>query len=192
MSASTRARLSLSARRIAARLVDGFTVFFLSFGLAVTVLFAVMAPLTDALDVGPWGRALAPALLVFVVAVTYETAFVARRGQTPGKELCNVKVIAVDAPGPRAFGRAVVAWGVLVVPDFGLALLPVAVGVVALLADPRGRSVFDRVFGTWVIDYDADIEEGPVVAAASSDEIESRYGPRLWRAVTGSLGVSKP
>ena len=194
MSRRSRPDMLIVGRRVAARAVDAFTVFFVTFGLAVSVLFAVMAPLTDALDLGPWGRALAPTLVFVLLAVTYETVFVALRGQTPGKDLLNVKVTRDGTSAPlwvTAFVRAVVAWSVVVVAvvDLRVGLAIVAAGVLALVIDPGRMGVLDRLCGTTVISYDADLEEGPIDVRGSSDDLESRYGPRLWRSLTG---VAKP
>jgi uncharacterized RDD family membrane protein YckC len=184
---------TLVLRRIAARAVDAFTIFFLTFGLAVTVLFAFMAELTDMLALDPWGRSLAPALLFFVVAVVYEATFVSRRGQTPGKDLLDVRVIdALDPEGSRiptpsvAAARALVAWSVVFVPDLRLAFALAAAGALLLLLAPVRLAVLDRIVTTAVVAYDADLEEGPVDDRVPADDLEHRYGPRLWRSLTGT------
>lgn len=184
---------TLVLRRIAARVVDAFTVFFLTFGLAVTVLFAFMAELTDMLALEPWGRSLAPALLFFVVAVVYESTFVSLRGQTPGKDLLDVRVVdALDAEGARiptpsvASARAVLAWSVAFVPDLRLAFGLAATGALLLLLGPVRLAVLDRIMTTAVVAYDADREEGPLDDRVPADDLEHRYGPRLWRSLTGS------
>ena len=165
--------------------------FFCAFALAVTVLFWAMAPLTDALDRGPWGRALAPTLLVALVGVVYETVFVAARGQTPAKDLFDVKVVVrgtPDAPDRlRAGGRSVLVWSWLLVPDLRVALLLVAAGALATALQPGGRGPHDRLLGTDVVGYDADVEEGPI-ARPDDGAVERRYGPRSWwRALTNPV-----
>ena len=189
MTPSPAPSFQLAMRRVAARIVDLFTVFFLTFALAVTVLFVVMAPLTRLLDVGPWGTRLAPTLLFVVVAVAYETTFVSRRGQTPGRDLLNVKVLGHDgysAPSTwTAFARAL-CWGaVALVPDPRIGIALAVASVLWLLVDPAGRGPHDRLVGTSVIPYDADIEEGPIARPRRTEEIEDRYGPRSLRALVG-------
>ncbi|MDW3217837.1 MAG: RDD family protein [Acidimicrobiales bacterium] len=180
-----RLRSSLVARRLAARLIDVFTVFFCTFALAVTVLVPVTAPLTDLLDRGPWGRALGPAVLIAVVGIVYEAVFTAARGQTPAKDLLCIKVVArstPDTPTPlRAVLRAAVLWSwVLLVHPALIALFAVGLAF---------RGGHDRLFDTEVIPYDADAVEGPIVAAPPTRVIEARYGARSWwRSLTGTVG----
>lgn len=185
-------RRSLVVRRLAARAVDVFTVFFCTFALAATVLVPVTAPLTDLLDRGPWGRALGPAVLVAIVGVVYETVFTAARGQTPAKDLLCVKVVVASTshtPAPvRAALRAALLWSWVL-------LVHPALMVVALLAvfspavGPSGCGVHDRLFDTEVIPYDADAVEGPIAATPTTRAVEARYGARSWwRSLTGSIG----
>lgn len=172
------ARLAL--RRLAARVVDLFTVFFLTFALAVTALFAVMPALTDALDIGPWGRTLAPTLLFVMIAVVYETVFVSLRGQTPGKDLLCLRV--TDGAGvPPAAGVSLGRSALMAMPFLLPHPLLVATTLVVLAAPMAvGRvSLHDLLTGTDVDAYDADALEGPV-PGSSSAEVEARYGPRSW------------
>ena len=175
----------MALRRLAARAVDLFTIFFLTFALAVTVLFAVMRPLSDALDIGPWGTSFAPTLLFGIVAVLYETAFVCLRGQTPGKDLLNLRVTRTDDTIPTretALGRSIVLTLPLLAPD-------PAIGVIVVLAIAApvafgSAGLHERIARTMVSAYDADAEE-PALPGVPPDAIEERYGPRSWwRALT--------
>jgi len=179
--------LQLTMRRLAARLVDGFTLFFVMFGLSVSVLFVVMGPLTRLLDVEPWGTRLAPTLVFVLIAVGYETFFVSRRGQTPGRDLLNLKVVgdAGTAPSPwRSFAHSL-CWAVVLVPEWRIVAGLVVASVLWLLIDPTGRGPQNRLTGTWVIRYDADVEEGPVVASKKGEDLEDIYGPRSLRSFIG-------
>lgn len=182
-SAPVRSPGELAFRRLIARAVDLFTVFFLTFALAVTALFFVMAPLTEVLDVGPWGTALAPTLLFVVVAAVYETVFVAQRGQTPGKDLLGLRIThTADAVDVVPTAVASLARAGLVTMPF---LLPhpvlVTLGLVVLAAPVVvGRpGLHDLLTGTHVEAYDADAVEGPI-ADDSAAGVEARYGPRSW------------
>lgn len=187
---------SLVVRRLAARAVDLFTVFFCTFALAVTVLVPAMAPLTDLLDRGPWGRSLAPALLFALVGVVYETVFTAGRGQTPAKDLLCIKVVHASTPDPparrRVAIRAAMLWSWVVVPLPGSTLAAVVLSVflsgMALTAlDPAHRAPHDRLLTTEVISYDADAMEGAVVPTPAG-AIEARYGARSWwRSLAGMV-----
>lgn len=169
-------------------MVDAFTVFFLTFAIAVTVLFAAMAPLTDLLDGGPWGDRLAPTLLFLIVAIVYETAFVSLRGQTPGRDLLDLKVVGVcssDAPSRLAAMARATGWAVVLIPDWRVTAAIVAAAAVWVVVDPRGRGPHDLFVGTTVIPYNADVEEGLIMSGASETAIDERYGPRSWRALVG-------
>ncbi|GJM39506.1 MAG: hypothetical protein DHS20C19_28730 [Acidimicrobiales bacterium] len=185
-------RWSLVARRLAARLVDVFTVFFCTFALAATVLVPVTAPLTDLLDRGPWGRSLGPAVLLVIVGVVYETVFTAARGQTPAKDLLCIKVVAAATPDPPAPVRAALraallwSWVLLVHPTVMVAALA---AVFALAVGSSARGLHDRLFDTEVIAYDADAVEGPIPAAPTTRAVEATYSARSWwRSLTGSIG----
>lgn len=182
----------LRLRRLTARLVDIFTVFFCTFALAVTVLVPVTAPLTDLLDRGPWGRTLAPALLIAVVGIVYETVFTAARGQTPAKDLLCIKLVGrstTDPPSPRrAALRAALLWSWVLIPHAGVALALGVVAAASLAAGRDGRGLHDRLFGTEVIPYDADAVEGAILTKPASGAVEARYGARSWwRSLTGTV-----
>ena len=193
---SPRPGRTIVVRRLGARAVDLFTVFFCTFALAVTVLVPVMAPLTDLLDRGPWGRSLAPALLIALVGITYETVFTAGRGQTPAKDLFCIKVVAASTPDPparrRVAIRATLLWSWIVVPLPGSTVaagvvIVFVVGMAAAALDPARRALHDRLLTTEVIAYDADAVEGAVVSTPAS-VIEARYGARSWwRSLAGMV-----
>ena len=153
-------------RRVLARLTDMVAVFFLQFALAV-ILTAVGVPLRWDGAPEPWGKAFVAYVLYVVLFAAYETVFVAARGQTPGKDLCKVKVVdpaTLATPSrERVLVRAVVPAVVRLVPG-GYAMLGVAVLLVTglpALVDRRRRTLSDWLAGTVVIAYDANVIEGP-------------------------------
>lgn len=91
--------------------------------------------------------------IVFLVPVLlYEVPLVAFRGQTPGKMLNNVKVVAFEDGGPPGWGRSCTRWSVLWVPLF----IPLGVVLTLLIAisplfDPDRRGWHDRLSGTMVV-----------------------------------------
>lgn len=184
-------RLSLAARRLLARAIDLFTVFFLTFALAVTVLVAITGPLTSALDVGPWGRTLGPVLLFTGVGLLYETVFIAARGQTPGKDVLHIRVVdAATGETPdvgAALRRSVIVGATRLVPGVGIGTVSVLALAVTMPFDRDQRGAHDLAAGTRVVHHEPDHDD----AVRSSwqgfeDDIEARYGPRSWwRAFTG-------
>ena len=174
----------LLLRRVAARCIDAFTVLFLTFGAAVSVLVLAMDPLTRALDVGPWGQSLAPLLLYCLISIVYETVFTARCGQTPGKDLLKVRVVDAatgELPGwPSATGRAVVMALPRLVP--GVVIGTIAVfGYAAPVPASGGRGVQDLLCGTRVEFHDATAEsEDRPDWESSTAGLAHQYGPRSW------------
>ncbi len=123
-------------------------------------------------------RAYARAWLFFaVVGVLYESSAARRKrgvsGQTPGKWLLRIRIVAADGSpvqGDMVAGRAALKWGLLAAASaIGLAIpggvLAVVVGSVvdlltwvvllvawlAIFVDLRRRSLFDRLCGTAVV-----------------------------------------
>lgn len=168
-------------RRLVARLVDAFTVFFLTFAIVIVFLVSFMDRLSDAVDPEPWGRALMATLLYIAVTFVYEVVFISQRGQTPGKDLLDLKVVSVRTGRhptlPVAALRAL--------PVAVLRLVPgAAVGTAATLAvgvsvpfDRRRRALHDLLAGTVVVSYDADAHE----ENDSGDDIEDGEPPALDR-----------
>lgn len=101
----------------------------------------------------------AASLLYVALLCAYELVFVARLGQTPGKDLLDVKVVGPDggAPGAaRTVRRLVVLLPLLVVPQWPLVVTLVAATVAVGLVHPERRAAHDLVAGTRVVRYDAD------------------------------------
>ncbi len=91
--------------------------------------------------------------IVFLVpALLYEVPMVALRGQTPGKILNNMNVVAFEDGRPPGWGRSCARWAVLWVPLF----IPLGVVLTLLIAssplfDPDRRGWHDRIAGTMVV-----------------------------------------
>lgn len=102
------------------------------------------------------------------IAVLYallEIVYVAKRGQTPAKELFKIRVVRVDGTSPPGWRTAFVRW---LVPGLALALpwwtIPIALLVLGAPAffDARQRTLWDMLAGTIVVPYDAKLVEGPI------------------------------
>ncbi len=181
---------TLVIRRVLARVLDLFTILFLTFALSVSVLVTVMRSITSTLDVGPWGRTLGPVVVFAIVAWLYETAFVALRGQTPGKDVLHVRVVDIDTGAPPGWRAA--AWRSFLVgvwrfvPGVGVGTAAVVVlGATAPFGEsPRG--VHDRLARTRVEYHDADLVEPTLTTEELLSDraaLEARYGPRSWWGV---------
>jgi uncharacterized RDD family membrane protein YckC len=146
-------------RRLAARVADSLTVFFVVWALVVTGAFWFVDDLSDTISPEPWGRAFVVTALYSVLAGIYEVIYLRwDRGQTPGKDFFKVRVVRADGGGELAFGQVVARW---VLPGAVRVLPPVWLGTAAVLAtaitipfDRRRRTLHDLVAGTVVVFYD--------------------------------------
>lgn len=101
-------------------------------------------------------------VLVLAAALwfAYEVPATANSGQTVGKRLMRIKVMALDNPAPLGFGRAIRRWNPLGLPTL---LWPCGVGFVLQFLDslsplvdwPLHRAFHDRSAGTVVIRVEA-------------------------------------
>lgn len=174
------------ARRVVARLVDMVTVVVLCLIIVVLGFAPLMDWLSDRVDPSPWHRALMATVLYALVASVYEVIFLVARGQTPGKDLLNVRVVDASSgstPGLRTAIVRTVPFAVLrMVP--GPWLGTAACGVLGVSApfDADRRGLHDRLAGTRVETYDADEEEsdGDPMPTIDREDFFHRYGPRSW------------
>lgn len=172
-------------RRIGARAVDGFLVLFIALGLVVMGFAGVMAAATRSVAPQPWGTGFAALAFHTTVWLLYEVFFTAARGQTPGKDLCNIKVVSVrtgETPGClRSLSRGLVFSITRIIPGLGAAAVAVAALGVPTLVGERRRSLADLVAGTMVIHYNSDVMEESTVHV-DNDDFQRRYGSRWWFA----------
>lgn len=101
--------------------------------------------------------------LFFVLLSAYELVYVIRLGQTPGKDLLDIRVTGPDGAPPSP-ARAGLRWlpllAVAAIPDPRASfVLLLAVTAPAALGRAR-RGTHDLLAGTVVVAYDADHEEG--------------------------------
>lgn len=85
----------------------------------------------------------------FAVSLAYHVLFWARRGQTPGKMVMGVQVVR-EVGDEIGYGRAAVRW-----LGYICAMLPLGLGFVLALFDPRRRGLHDFLAGTYVIRVDS-------------------------------------
>ena len=152
-------------RRAGARLVDALTVFFLLWLLVVVRILWFMDDLSEAVDPDPWGRAFVATVLFTVLVTAYDVVFTRwDRGQTPGRDLFDVRVVpagATDEPVPlgRAVVRSLVPCLAFLVPPLGAGAVVWLVAAGPAVVDPRRRALHDLLAGTAVVTYDRDAEE---------------------------------
>lgn len=171
-------------RRLAARLLDMFTTFFLTFALVLLVFVWFLDGLSETLDPAPWGRGFVALLLYIIVSTAYEVVFVSQRGQTPGKDVMKLKVIH-DASGTHptvnvALVRSLPLALLRLVPGAGIGTLATfVVGASAPVAH-RKRALHDLLAGTSVVVYDSDEEEDGPGRYPARARVSRSYGPRTW------------
>lgn len=182
-------------RRVAARAVDTATVFFLLWVLVVLQILWFMDDLSDRLDPEPWGRAF-PATVAFVVlSAAYEVVFLrGNDGQTPGKDLLNVRVVRRADDGNPSVARAARRW---LLPGLAALVWPIWAAVIAVFATgltvPFGaarRTLHDHLAGTMVVHFERDTEdddageldEGNTDASDASIVLGLFFGHRQRRA----------
>lgn len=151
-------------RRVAARAIDAATVVTLLWTLVVTHALWFMPELTDRFQPEPWGRSFVATLAFLVLAAIYEAVFVVRNeGQTPGKDLMDLRVVGPRTDGRMTVARTLARWSPLavvpVVRPAWAAVLGVAVMAATVVLGSRWRPVTDAIAGTVVVGYDRDLED---------------------------------
>ena len=121
---------------------------------------------TDSVTPTPWGGTFMVVTTIAGLYAILELIDVAKRGQTPAKELLKIRVVHPDRDGGSlGWGVAFTRW---LVPGLAMALplylAPFVLAVLGLpaLFDPQRRTLHDRLARTTVVPYDAKQVEGPI------------------------------
>lgn len=170
-------------RRAAARVVDLVTVLFINLALVLGGLAAVVDRASTRWSPEPWGRAFVATVTYSIILLVYEVVFLALRGQTPGKDLFNLKVVeAATFSRPRwwvALIRTLPIVGARIVPGALAGTLAIGVLGVATPFGARRRGLHDRLARTIVISFDSTAMEPETVAEPiDRRELAAKYGPR--------------
>jgi uncharacterized RDD family membrane protein YckC len=183
--------------------IDAATVATLLWTLVVLHVLWFMDDWSDRLQPRLWGRGFVATVSFAVIAVAYQTVFiVANRGQTPGKDIMNLRVVPSSGPGDVGPGRAMVRsvpFAALVLVRPVSLLVGVAIALVVSLWTPGRRSLPDRLAATAVVSYDRDAEDATarrpssrrrrLADRARSDVVEPwRRQPSRSRAARGGAG----
>lgn len=175
-------------RRVVARLLDMLTALAVSLALVLLGLAPVIDRLSSRFDPQPWGHAFVATVMYAMVAFVYEVVFVATRGQTPGKDLLDLKVISVATGRHPSWGVAILRAVPMAVlrlvpgPLFGT-LAEMLLGVSAPF-DRRRRALHDFLAGTIVIQYCSDDEDDDT-DGIDRQALADTYGPRsFWDYLT--------
>lgn len=150
-------------RRAVARLLDALTVFFLLWALAVIQVLWPVNQLARQVAPAPWGAAFIPTMLFALCVGAHEVYFTAmNRGQTPGMDVCRVRVVPIDGASlgvSRCIARAAPTALLWLVPPLWLgALLVAATGLPGLIGATR-MSFQDRLARTRVVPFDRNRED---------------------------------
>jgi uncharacterized RDD family membrane protein YckC len=148
VSRSTRktvAVIGFRKRLIAAVVIDGLLMAFLTFILVITVTIAgiIGSPYETSEDMN-FNAALAVTGLILSLA--YFVGFWAKSGQTVGNDLMGIKVVRKDGEAP--------GWGWAFVRYIGYIIsgLALSLGFIWILFDKRRQGWHDKLAGTYVID----------------------------------------
>jgi uncharacterized RDD family membrane protein YckC len=149
--------LATPGSRLGARAIDTLI------GVLVYVVLFVIVLASSDIDLAvddpneidlPTGGQLILQWLPVVIWGLYEVPLTYLRGQTVGKMVTKIKVIAVDGDTPPLRNSAFLRWGVLAVPsilipNYGL-FITLLVGLWFLL-DSRRQGLQDKAAGTYVV-----------------------------------------
>jgi uncharacterized RDD family membrane protein YckC len=141
--------------RIAARVIDSLLV-----GFVTGIVFVIVA--FDDVDVddmsgfgGYEGELYRWSIALALVGVAWEVVWVALRGATPGKLALGITIIRTDGTTPPGWGAAVrrnllAVANLVPIVTYVVLVLEVA-SLVLLFADPRRRTIDDRIADTYVV-----------------------------------------
>jgi uncharacterized RDD family membrane protein YckC len=153
-------------RRGLARLIDWLAMFWALFALQVIGITFWVKEYADRITPTGWGGTFMVVTTIAGLYALLELVYVAKRGQTPAKELLKIRVVHPERDGGAlGWGVAFTRW---LVPGLAMALplylSPVVLGALGLpaLFDPQRRTIHDRLAGTAVVPYDAKEVEGPI------------------------------
>lgn len=96
------------------------------------------------------------AVALLAVGVLYEVAFIALKGQTPGKMAARIAVVSIADGSVPGWGKSIGRWSVpglpLLVP--GLGLIWAGLVYLSITWDPRLLGWHDKVAGTAVVKHE--------------------------------------
>jgi len=138
-------------RRLAAGLIDVLILGAIDFGVLFATLRVLGLTVDDIAQLPPIP------LIVFLLLLNggYLTIFTVAGGQTIGKMIAGIKVIAQRPEDDRGFdeysARVTMGSAVLRASAYIVSLLPAGLGFVAILLDREGRALHDRLAETRVV-----------------------------------------
>ena len=153
-------------RRLLARLIDGFIVWWVSLGVLFSVVATTWPRATLVLSPSPWGEVFVFTLITFGLGMVYEVGFLSTTGQTPGRLLTGIRVVDIHTLGSPGRAQALVRWSLP-----GLAgIIPLWLGIIGTLAGlgatgyagPERRDVMDLLAETRVVRSSTRFSEGYV------------------------------
>jgi uncharacterized RDD family membrane protein YckC len=136
----TQATENLLGRRIVAGIIDLVVLFIIFF--IIGLLFGDSDTSGDGASFELSGL---PALLGFVVAFGYYFVMEATSGQTLGKKVMGIKVVALD--GPFSWGKSAIRTILRIVDGFFFYV----VAVIVIAISKRGQRIGDMAAGTIVV-----------------------------------------
>ena len=131
--------------RVGATIVDGIILFIPN--IIISLIFQVLMQASSNEEFSPLAALLLAMMYILQIAIpmSYETYFIGKSGQTPGKMVCGIKVVRADGSPltfMRAFGRY---WGKF------LSYLVCYIGVIIVGFDEEKRGLHDHICDTRVV-----------------------------------------
>ena len=169
-------------RRLAAGLIDGLIVVFMTF--ILLILVAILGIFSASFNYED-PNTFVPLLIVggLLISAVYYTGFWQSEGQTFGKQMLGIRVI-------RAKGGTL-GWGKAFLRYIGYIISAVAasLGFLWIVFDGRRQGWHDKIAGTLVVDADDDFAEDEQVTLQPSDDSGRRW---LWVVLWVILAVAAP
>lgn len=169
-------------RRLAATLIDGVILIFLTF--VLVVIISMVGLVIDAFNPDDELRLRQIIILSgIILSAIYYIASWARTGQTVGKTVLGVQVIT--SHGERLpWGRSIVRYIGYVISGLLLSL-----GFLWIVFDPKRQGLHDKLAGTYVINVDDTYTGGSDEQLVPSDATGSRW---LWVLLWLVLALAAP
>lgn len=157
--------LATGGKRILARIIDMLLMYAVLGGIIVVAIFAILGSDSTVDSSGDFssadsfltGSLIVVTLILAVVSIFYEVAFIAIKGATPGKMIMKIQVVRMADGQIPGWGVSFMRWVlnlINLVPSLGGCVLIVLNiwGLINLFNHPMRQTPFDMIAKTVVID----------------------------------------
>jgi uncharacterized RDD family membrane protein YckC len=154
--------MGFNRRLLAAVVIDGLIVMFLTFILVITVTIVALigSPYETSEDMN-FNAALG--VTGIIVSMAYYVGFWAKSGQTIGKDLMGIKLVRHDGQVPGW------AWAFVRYIGYIISGIVLSLGFMWILIDKKRQGWHDKIAGTYAIDVEYGFENADEVDFVPSD-----------------------